>query len=562
MISLSANEKLDSSSGVKNRYWEYSLVGLVFCIEAFLLQWLGGCLANEYSSFSDEPSHYVTSLMVHDFILSGEYSDPIRYAEDYYTHYPKVAIGHWPPIFYALLGVWFIFFGISRISALSFIAIVAATTATAIYHLAKSQFSKLAGAFAASIFLALPFVQQLTGTVMLGHLVTLFTLLSVIFLTKFLSSEKLFHGLLFSIFATLAILTRGSAWAIGLMPILTMLFAWRFNMLLRPVFWLSAVPVIIFCVPWYLIMPSVNTGAFVGEAVFSTEYTQQAIPHFAEELYKAVGLVLFIPILFGIWVKILVPLLTKKQVDLIWPALAALVTATYLMHVFVAASLDSRYMLVAIPALILFAVAGIEWIANKFSTMSSRKYVYQIAYIFAAIAFLFTQFSIAGSTNTGYTNALSEISKQLQAEQLAILVASESVGEGSVIAAAASQHKVGEYVLRGSKLFVDQDWFGRVSEEKVQTTTEIAELLDAIPVNAVILDTSINADRHRNYYTLLKTMLFEDNDKWLFIGEFPLVKHDIEIKDALLVFVSKDNKETHKSKKVNGELIRTLYGRK
>lgn len=562
MKNLSGNEELDESAIKKIRYWEYGLVGIVLFIEAFLLQWFGGALDSEYSRYSDEPAHYVTALMVYEYLKSEDYSDPLGFAEDYYAHYPKVALGHWPPVFYVLLAVWFIFFGVTRISVMCFIALIAVSTGIVIYHLAKSQFDKRGGIFAAILFLALPLVQQATGVVMLGHMVTLFTLVSVIFLARFLSTEKFIHGFLFSIFAACAILTRGSAWAICLMPILSMLFAWRFSMLTRPVFWLTAIPILVLCAPWYLIMPSINSGATVGGSVFSMGFTQQAVPHFAKILFEAIGIVIFIPAILGVWSKLIFPLLRRKQVDLMWSALAALIVATYLMHIFVAVAFDSRYMLITMPALVLFAVAGIEWIIEKFKTSEYDKYISVSIYTLVVIIFLLTNFSVSATTNTGYSLALSEISKQLKTGQHAVLIASDAFGEGTIIAAAAAQRSSEDYFLRGSKLFVDQDWSGRVLKEKFHSTTEIAELLNEIPVNAVILDASINAESQRYYHDMLKTMLLDENSEWRSIGKFSIVRRDVEIQNALLVFVSKDNTEFNLSKKVDSEFILMLYGRK
>lgn len=558
---LFANERMGISAGAKIRYWEYSLVGIVLFMEAFLLQWFGGALSSEYGAMYDEPSHYVTALMVHEYLLSGDYKDPIGFAENYYAQYPKVAIGHWPPVFYALLGAWFILFGVSRISAMSFIAFLAVITGTIIYHIAKSQFGKHAAIFAAALFLALPFVQQLTGVVMLGHLVTLFSLVSIIFLAKFLSAEKIFYGFLFSMFAALAILTRGSAWAIGLMPLLTMLFAWRFNMLRRPLFWVLSIPVLILCLPWYLNMPSLNVaGAFMGGAIFNMEFTWQAIPHFAQKLFEAVGVVIFIPIIIGVYAKLIFPLLTKKQVDFIWPALAALVVATYIMHVLIAAALDSRYMLVTMPALVLFAVAGIEWVIEKFKPREYRKYLCIATYMIVGIIFFATKFSISDTAIEGYSVTLSEISKQLKTEQHTILIASDINGEGTIIAAAAAQRRPEDYLLRGSKLFVDQDWIGRVLKEKYQSATEITELLNKVPVNAVILDTSISAKSHRYYHRLLETILFDESSKWRSIGKISIARNGVKTQDALLIFVSKESNDPNLTKEVDVEFVKTLYG--
>ena len=94
-----------------------------------------------------------------------------------------------------------------------------------------------AGFFAAFLFVSWPLVQRSTGMVMLEHLVTLFSLLAVLRFAKFFSTGSVRDGLLFGVMAVLAILTRGSAWSLGFVPVLVMVLTWRFQLLSRPALW-------------------------------------------------------------------------------------------------------------------------------------------------------------------------------------------------------------------------------------------------------------------------------------------------------------------------------------
>src|SRR5579864_989864 len=81
----------------------------IFCASVALtigLQWRGNAYQSEWSGTEDEAAHYVTGLMVHDYIRDGLPASPLGYARRYYEHYPKVAIGHWPPVFYILQAAW------------------------------------------------------------------------------------------------------------------------------------------------------------------------------------------------------------------------------------------------------------------------------------------------------------------------------------------------------------------------------------------------------------------------------------------------------------------------
>ena len=66
---------------------------------------------------SDGPAHFTTGLMLHDFLCAGHYLRPMTFAKCFYVHYPKVAFGHWPPVFYVIEAAWFFVFGTSIAAA-------------------------------------------------------------------------------------------------------------------------------------------------------------------------------------------------------------------------------------------------------------------------------------------------------------------------------------------------------------------------------------------------------------------------------------------------------------
>ncbi|MBV9224696.1 MAG: hypothetical protein JOZ45_00860, partial [Acidobacteriaceae bacterium] len=80
-------------------FWSV-IAGLTFLSLIVILQVASGAYTSEFGVYADEASHYVTSLMVWDYIAHFHFEPPIRFAQEYYHHYPKVAIGHWPPFFY------------------------------------------------------------------------------------------------------------------------------------------------------------------------------------------------------------------------------------------------------------------------------------------------------------------------------------------------------------------------------------------------------------------------------------------------------------------------------
>ena len=217
------------------------------------LQFLGGAYASCFGGYPDEPAHLVTSLMARDFIASLDFRHALQFVQQYYYHYPKVAIGHWPPVLYGALGIWFLLVGASRGSAMMFIAVVAATTASIIYFTGKRLIGRWAGVLAAVLFIASPLVQEASARVMSEHLVTLGMLVSTLCFARFTRTERINDGLAFGSVAAVAILTHPTAWALGLVPGITLALTERWYLLRHPGLWLAALPILIVCVPWYVL---------------------------------------------------------------------------------------------------------------------------------------------------------------------------------------------------------------------------------------------------------------------------------------------------------------------
>src|SRR5579859_5632961 len=121
------------------------VAGAIFLINVWLAS-RGGVFRSELASESDESAHYITALMIRDYIVQGIPGKPLAFAKNYYLHYPKVAFGHWPPVFHVLQAAWMLVFGISRTSVLCLMLTIAALLGATLYEVVKRSFgSWLAG---------------------------------------------------------------------------------------------------------------------------------------------------------------------------------------------------------------------------------------------------------------------------------------------------------------------------------------------------------------------------------------------------------------------------------
>src|SRR6266568_1036104 len=81
---------------------KYGLGALLFFLLVVTLQYRNGAYEKGFGAYPDEPAHYVTGLMVYKYVTTAFGTDPMAFGERFYAHYPAVAFGHWPPLFYLI----------------------------------------------------------------------------------------------------------------------------------------------------------------------------------------------------------------------------------------------------------------------------------------------------------------------------------------------------------------------------------------------------------------------------------------------------------------------------
>jgi hypothetical protein len=524
------------------------------------LQVLGGAYASGFGGFPDEPAHLVSALMVRDFLAGLDFSHPWHFAQQYYLHYPKVAIGHWPPVFYGALGTWFLIVGASRVTAIMFIAIVAAATASVIYFIGKRLIGRWAGALAAVLFILSPLVQESSALVMTEHLDTLAMLVSTLCFARFVRTGRVGDGLAFGILAAIAILTHGSAWALGLVPGLTLALTNRWYLLRRLGLWLAAVPVFVGCVPWYVLTRSMQEGTWVGGGA---SFWFGAVPEFCRAIYLGVGLPVLIFALAGIWATI-VSVKNRRDVMPEWAALAGLAMSIFILHCALPVSTEGRYMVPLVPSLMLFAAAGINAIAHRLGGRSPIGVVpFGLALVLAA-TFCVESFALPLRLRTGgYETLVRDVLRRVSNVPQIWLISSGGASEGSLVAAVALQEaRLGSYILLGKKILAGGDWLGRNTEDRFDTPEKLAALLDEIPVTIVVIDDQIPSNYQWPYHERLRKLVASEGDRWEPIGSYPETQEGIFFENSLHVYARRPVAAlTRGPPAIQRDLLVTLIGR-
>ncbi len=483
---------------------KYLVVFAVFLSLVILLQILSGAYRAEFGGYPDEPAHYVTSLMVRNYILNFKLSSPMKFAQEYYDHYPKVAFGHWPPVFYLVQATWMLIFSPSRASVRLELAFTTALLAYAVYGEIRRWFGEGAGWLAGLLTVCLPMVQTYSDQEMAESLLVLLCFWSAVFFARYLEQERWRDCVLFGVFFSLAVLTKGSGWLLALVPPLAISLTRRFRLLLKPAIWVAALVVGVLCIPWQLMTMHLVEQGWTGGTKPSIEYTFSALGQFLMVFEKIGGPALALLTLAGLFVLVLRPAM-KGAVPAYPAAMFAFILAVWLFHSIVPAGVEDRKMVIAVPALMLFLFAGGFFIADRLPLRADRKqWRTPLVAASGGILFLVTAFCIPADRHVGYTEAAQFITSDAKLRKETVLVSAGSIGEGLLISEIAMREPYPtDTIIRGTKALAKVNWDASQYESVFSTPGQILNYLDSENVGLVVRD-NIDVTSHFVHNDLLE----------------------------------------------------------
>lgn len=518
---MAASTEVISSSAAavpRSRAPRTAAVGALLLLAVISLQWISGAYRSELGGHPDESSHFITGLMIRDYIVSGFPSGPVAYAESYYAHYPKVGFGMWGPLLHILEASWMLVFPATRVSVLVLIALIAAATAVLLYRVLLPEFGTPLSVAGALLFVSWPTVQAYYGMIMADGLVALLSLCAALAFAAFLREPVHRNALAFGAFVCLSILTKGNGIALIMLPVFAIALTRRFSLVLSRALWAAAAPVLLIGLPWQIYSASLLSGILqrFPPGHFFVFYTQWML--------TAAGWVITPLMLAGIYGRVIKPAFENRMRP-IWASAVALILSVWLFHVLVPApAAESRYLIAFIPPMVMFAVAGVDMLAAAVlanQPLGRRRWM---AAALLAVAFGATAFSLHRKIYYGFI----EVAERLEAPEFknsVILVSSEGDGEGMLISEMAPrEQRPSHLILRASKMMSRSDWNGQSYQPRYKSTGEVMEFLRQVPVEVVVIHHD-RFDAEYPHHTLLKQTIAAYPGEWTHLGTFPADEH-------------------------------------
>lgn len=494
----------------------------------------GGGFSSDLGGDPDEAAHAVTALMLRDYLADDLGGHPMTFAKAYYADFPRVALGHYPPLYYVLTAPLLLLYN-SVSTLLVFQSLTVSLLAALTFHIGRS-FLKPAPAAAASLgMLLLPQALKMTMHVMADVLLALLCLWAALLWAWYLRAPSVRRALVWGCVAAAAILTKGSGMGLCLLPPLGTLMSGRWRLVFTGSWWCAALPVAVLAGPWMLYSTNISKE---GMTLLSpAQYFMQAVPFYLKGMPVVFGWPLSLLSAVGAGLSLLSGW-TSRKLDPLMASLFAMGIGMTLVLLLVPVGLGVRYMLTLAPLVMLAAAHGltrIPWPA-KLGQWGPPLLLLVFSLLPVLTADIWTTKDVRG-----FSAAVSRsgVPKPGEAKQH-WLVASDPPGEGAVIAAAAfacpKRSPSLLRVYRGSKELSTSDWMGRDYEAKVSTVPELLSHLDKLGVSRVFVDLSAPKELRPPHLQLLLDAMQSGDPRWKPAFEEPAT-HTWWQKGPLMVFM-------------------------
>jgi len=464
---------------------------LVLLALIVLGQWLGGAYHAEFAEDPDESAHYVTGLMVRDYVGAGFPWPPMEFAERFHAQYPRVALGHWPPFFYGIESVWMLLFGEGRTSILVLIAAIAAGWALLCRNLFGRFWGRCECWLAALFLIAMPDVLRASRMVMAEILVALLTLAALWMLHKLVDEPCGRWSVLFGVLASAAVLTKATGVLLAPLPILSVITLRRWSLVRSPWFWLPAVMVIVVCGPWYAFAPYALHEKMVRFG--GTGLRGSRIIDFFVYLATQISWAGLAIALAGWWITAS-RVARREEKSSFWILALWTIPVACAFRLTIGAW-HTKHLVTIAPLLLLFAGVGLHRVLDRLGR--SRLVV---GWLIAACIFVVMGQHFAGmgkKQERGMGRVAEEILRRPEFAGKPLLVVSDAAGEGAFVAEIAMREKrPGHVVQRGYKALTIYTRMGRWVRARFQGPEEMMHYFLDSPDVALVFDPTSRREIH------------------------------------------------------------------
>ena len=321
--------------------------------------------------------------------------------------------------------------------------------------------------------------------------------------TRLIERGRMSDALCFGLFAALAIVTDRAGLALALFVPLALVFSGKWSLLARPPFWAG------------IALAGLSAWRFHshGWKSASLDFTRAAVPFYAVQLAASAGAILVLVAIPGLIIK----LCRRAERTARWSTAGALIASVLLFLLLAPVNLDIQGLLPALPAVILFTVAGCAALAKRLAR--STGFILLIAAVLSIALFERVTVTWRAKKWSGFRPLAEAVLDAAARPQTRILVCSDRTGEGMFISEIAmAEPQPGRFIERADTLFANTH-FG--------VDDELANLLASQRFDYIVFDESNpNLDRAPQH-DMLRRVLREHSDRFWEMASSPVIRDGI-----------------------------------
>lgn len=437
-------------------------------------------------SGADEPSHFLNGYFIANYLSHHLGSNPMSAATDFYIHYPKISIGHWPPMYYGFLGVIFLLVPPTMPVVFAINVMVATLPVIGVTAALALLCNRRAAVAGALVYALAPLALEGQVMFMVDQPLTACLVAATALWIAYSVKPDWGKVLAFALLAALAVLIKGNGWLIVLVPIFHIALTGNWKQLLSPKLYIAAVLAAGIVVPWYMLTAKIAADGFNYQAGLS--YAAKAL---AANLLTIVQNLTPVGSLLALF-AIVTEFRDRKSSVVRWSivsGLISLILATLTLQSLVPVDIVDRYMAPALPAIVTLAVLG----AHRLLARLHLSAMPRLPTILAAV--LLVVMASPGvmhlvqrqpKADTGIAPLAMRLAAGVQ-PSLSVIDGS-TAAEGAFIAGMAVQDAgLQSYVIRASKLLAESNFMGSSYSLKFRDTDQVLAELRRLGVQHVIL---------------------------------------------------------------------------
>ncbi len=431
----------------------------------------------------------------------------------YYTSYPKIAPGMWPPLFHVVLGVFLLPQWPPQAAALVLLALISAWAAWRLYRIVTLFASRSTGFLLSLLFVSTPLVVELTTSIMLDVVVAALAIEATFWLAVFLRSAHWRHAALFGLFTALCCLTKGNGISLVFAPFVAILLTGRYDLLRRAGLYLAAAIVVVLAVPALAL--TYQLDAAIGDfAPVTFRLVLTRLGYYCAYLWAELGPSATIAAVIGIVYSIRRGRRWQEDASLpLAQAMTGLVAGSFIFHLLNPHLLASiRYMTLTIAPL--YVLAGIGILTAARFIAGKRHHTIHAALV--GVLFVTTFFArpeLSVRKPFGYRDMVNALQSRDPIAGKRVLIVSDESGEGALVTDVATRRlHPRPLVLRGSKLLGTDNWNGQNFVMRFSSAQAVIQELEDRHVTYLVIDSSPEAVRVP-YWGLVQQLVASHEDR-------------------------------------------------